>query len=101
MREYMCKCLKCADRIICALMNLTRNMAISLSVTAGIVKKTLRHESTTKINFATGDYAFTHEQFRDQKMTFEEVIDYIAAHDKRKVEIIERNHKSKRKSNNV
>lgn len=59
-------------------------------------KKTLRHESTTKINFATGDYAFTHEQFRDQKMTFEEVIDYIAVHDKRKAERIERNRNSKR-----
>ena len=47
-------------------------------------KKTLRHESTTKINFDTGDYAFTHEQFRDKKMSCEEVIDYIAGHDKRK-----------------
>lgn len=37
-------------------------------------KKTLRHESTTKINFDTGDYAFTHEQFRDKKMSCEEVI---------------------------
>ncbi len=45
-------------------------------------KKTLRHESTVKINFKTGDYAKTHEQFREQKMTCEEVIDYIAAHDK-------------------
>ena len=44
-------------------------------------KKTLRHESTVKINFKTGDYAKTHEQFREQKMTWEEVIDYIAAHD--------------------
>ena len=41
-------------------------------------KKTLRHESTTKINFDTGDYAFTHEQFRDKKMSCEEVSDYIA-----------------------
>lgn len=47
-------------------------------------KKTLRHESTTKINFDTGDYAFTHEQFRNKKMSCEEVIDYIAGHDKRK-----------------
>ena len=51
-------------------------------------KKTLRHESTTKINFATGDYAITHEQFRNKKMTCEEVIDYIAAHDKRKAATI-------------
>jgi hypothetical protein len=29
-------------------------------------------------------------------MTFEEVIEYIAAHDKRKAERIERNNKSKR-----
>ncbi|MBR5109725.1 MAG: hypothetical protein IK099_05980 [Clostridia bacterium] len=28
-------------------------------------RKTLRHESTVKINFETGDYAKTHEQFRD------------------------------------
>ena len=46
---------------------------------------TLRHESTTKINFKTGDYAKTHEQFRSRKMIFEEVIDYIAKHDKRKM----------------
>ena len=44
-------------------------------------RKTLRHESTHKINFETGDYAKTHEQFRNRKMTCEEVIDYIAAHD--------------------
>ncbi len=43
--------------------------------------KTLRHESTTKINFKTGDYAKTHEQFANRKMTCFEVIDYIAAHD--------------------
>ena len=45
-------------------------------------KKTLRHESTVKINFETGDYAKTHEKFRNRKMTNEEIIDYIAAHDK-------------------
>ncbi len=44
--------------------------------------KTLWHESTVKINFETGDYAKTHEQFRDRKMTCEEVIDYIAEHDR-------------------
>ena len=44
-------------------------------------KKTLYHESTVKINFKTGDYANMHVQFRDRKMTNEEVIDYIAAHD--------------------
>ena len=43
--------------------------------------KTLRHESTIKVNFKTGDPAFTHEQFRDMKMSNDEVIDYIAAHD--------------------
>ena len=43
--------------------------------------KTLRHESSVKVNFATGDPAFTHEQFRDRKMSIAEVIDYIAAHD--------------------
>ena len=32
-------------------------------------------------NFETGDIAKTHEQFRDRKMTCEEVIDYIAEHD--------------------
>ena len=45
-------------------------------------RKTLRHESTVKINFETGDYAKTHEQFHDRKMSCAEVIDYIAAHDK-------------------
>ena len=46
------------------------------------VKKTLYHESTTKINFATtGDYARAHVQFRDRRMTPIEVIDYIADHD--------------------
>lgn len=44
-------------------------------------RKTLRHESTVKVNFETGDYAKTHEQFRDRKLTCEEVIDYIADHD--------------------
>lgn len=45
-------------------------------------RKTLRHESTIKINFETGNYAKTHEQFRDRKMTCTEVIDYIADHDR-------------------
>ena len=43
--------------------------------------KTLRHESTYKVNLKTGDPAKTHEQFRNKKMTNEEVIEYIAAHD--------------------
>ena len=43
---------------------------------------TLYHESTVKINFTTGNYAKSHVQFRDKKMKPEEVIDYIAAHDK-------------------
>ena len=42
---------------------------------------TLYHESTTKINYATGDYAKAHKQFTDRKMTPLEVIEYIAAHD--------------------
>lgn len=49
--------------------------------------KTLRHESTIKINFQTGNYAKTHEQFRERKMTCEEVIDYIAAHDRLRQEM--------------
>ena len=44
-------------------------------------KKILYHESTTKINFATGDYAKAHVQFRDRRMSPIEVIDYIADHD--------------------
>ena len=44
-------------------------------------RKTLRHESTIKVNLETGDYAKTHEQFRNRKMSCTEVIDYIAAHD--------------------
>lgn len=43
-------------------------------------KKTLRHES--KINNGIK----THEQFRDRKMTNEEVIKYIAAHDEWRAE---------------
>ena len=44
-------------------------------------KKTLCHESTTKINFTTGDYAKAHVQFRDWHMSPIEVIDCIAGHD--------------------
>lgn len=43
--------------------------------------KTLWHESTVKINFETGDYAAMHNQFRNRRLTCEEVIDYIARHD--------------------
>ena len=39
------------------------------------------HESTVKINFQTGDPAKVHVQF-SKKMSINEVIDYIAAHDK-------------------
>ncbi len=42
---------------------------------------TLYHESTIKINFETGNFAKAHIQFRNQKMSAAEVIDYIAAHD--------------------
>lgn len=42
---------------------------------------TLYHESTTKINFATGDYSKAHVQFRGRRMTPLEVLEYIAAHD--------------------
>ena len=44
--------------------------------------KTLRHESTYKVNLKTGDKANTHEQFRNRKLTNEEVIQYIAEHDR-------------------
>lgn len=44
-------------------------------------KKTLYHESTTKINLTTGDCAKAHVQFHDRCMTPAEVIDYIAVHD--------------------
>ena len=46
--------------------------------------KTLRHESTVKVNFETGDPAAMHYQFRNRKITIDEVIDYIAAHDNEK-----------------
>ena len=49
-------------------------------------KKTLYHESTTKINFETGRYCKAHCQFRDRKMKTLEVIDYIAEHDKWRAE---------------
>lgn len=42
---------------------------------------TLYHESTTKINFSTGNYAKAHIQFHDRKITPLEVIEYIAVHD--------------------
>lgn len=44
-------------------------------------KITLYHESTVKINFATGDYAKAHMQFHARKMTPLEVLSYIAVHD--------------------
>ena len=44
-------------------------------------KITLYHESTIKINFATGNYAKAHVQFNARKMKPLEVIEYIAAHD--------------------
>ncbi len=46
--------------------------------------KTLRHESTVKINFDTGAPAAMHYQFRDRKMSNADVIDYIANHDEKK-----------------
>ena len=45
---------------------------------------TLYHESTTKINFSTGNYAKAHVQFRNRKITTPEVIAYIANHDRRR-----------------
>lgn len=45
---------------------------------------TLYHESTTKINFATRDYAKAHVQFRNRQITTPEVIAYIANHDRRR-----------------
>ena len=53
-------------------------------------RKTLRHESTVKINLKTGNYAKTHEQFRNRKMSCEDVIDYIAKHDKWRQEQIKK-----------
>ena len=44
-------------------------------------KVTLYHESTIKINFQTGDYAKAHPQFRQKRMSWKEVIDYIASHE--------------------
>ena len=45
---------------------------------------TLYHESTVKINFATGNYAKAHVQFASRKITPQEFIEYIAKHDARK-----------------
>ena len=45
-------------------------------------KITLYHESTSKINFAAGNYTKAHVQFRNRKMTIPEVIDYIDGHDR-------------------
>lgn len=44
-------------------------------------KITLYHESTVKVNFSTMDYAKSHVQFENKKMTPFEVIEYIAKHD--------------------
>ncbi len=44
-------------------------------------KITLYHESTWKINFETGRPAKVHVQFRNQKMTPLQVIEYIYTHD--------------------
>ena len=41
----------------------------------------LYHESTIKVNWKTGDYAKSHVQFENVKMTPTEVIEYIAKHD--------------------
>ena len=45
-------------------------------------RKTLYHESTTKLNFKTGVFAKSHCQFRDKRMTNVEIIHYISDHDK-------------------
>ena len=58
-------------------------------------KVTLYHESTTKINFSTGDYAKAHCQFRDKSMSPIEVIEYIASHDQWKCK------QNQRKARNV
>lgn len=42
---------------------------------------TLYHESTRKISRRTGNPAKYHVQFSHRKMTFSQVIDYIAVHD--------------------
>ena len=54
-------------------------------------KKTLYHESTVKINFETGDPCFAHIQFKNRKVSTEEIIEYIASHDAKKQ--AERNNK--------
>ncbi len=41
-----------------------------------------RIRSTMEVNCKTGDHAKTHEQFRDRKRTWEEVIHCIARHEK-------------------
>lgn len=43
--------------------------------------KTLLHESTYPFNLNTGAPAKAHIQFRNRKLTIEEIIDYIAKHD--------------------
>ncbi len=45
-------------------------------------KKTLYHESTIKINFTTGDYAKSHIQFKERRISNAEIILYIANHEK-------------------
>lgn len=44
-------------------------------------RKTLWHESTYKINLETGEPAFSHKQFNNKKMSWQEVIAYIYSHD--------------------
>lgn len=43
--------------------------------------KTLLHESTYPFSLKTGAPAKAHIQFKDRKLTIEEIIDYIARHD--------------------
>ncbi len=45
-------------------------------------KKTLFHESTIKIDFSTGDYAKSHIQFKNKKISNADIIFYISNHEK-------------------
>lgn len=63
MRHYECECLKYG-----------RKVQITFQ-TAPLPRRYL------KINFTTGDYAKSHVQFREGRMTPIKVIDYIADHD--------------------
>ena len=51
-----------------------------------VKRKTLFHENAVKYNRKTGNYAQAHVQFRDRPISCTAIIDFIASHEKWKLE---------------